>query len=300
MLIDSQPHYKFYHYYPSLAGACVFLALFGVTTVWHAVLIIKHRTWYFIPLLIGGIFEVVGYATRIWSNRQAPNPTIGPYIVNTLLILVAPALFAASIYMVLGRIILSVDGESLSLIKKRWLTKVFVTSDVVTFFVQLGGAGLLASSDPTQAKLGSHIILAGLLLQIIIFGFFVVVGLVFHRRLLAMPTSLSHDPSLPWKKYLYILYITCGFIMFRSIVRVAEFVQGFEGEIYTHEVFLFLFDALPMAAVMVIFNIWYPSFFSKQARKTIGNRGCLDSSVELSRYRAYKFREYLPRFARES
>jgi hypothetical protein len=62
-------------------------------------------------------------------------------------------------------------------------------------------------------------------------------------------------------------------------VRVAEFVQGFEGEIYTHEVFLFIFDAIPMAAVMVIFNIWYPSFFTKQARMS---RECLDSSVELS------------------
>jgi hypothetical protein len=41
--------------------------------------------------------------------------------------------------MVLGRIILSVDGESYSLIKKRWLTKTFVTGDVLTFFIQLGG-----------------------------------------------------------------------------------------------------------------------------------------------------------------
>jgi hypothetical protein len=70
--------------------------------------------------------------------------------------------------------------------------------------------------------------------------------------------------------------------MFRSIVRVVEFVQGFEGEIYTHEVFLFLFDALPMAAVMVIFNIWYPSVFSKQAKEATVDRECMSSSVELS------------------
>jgi hypothetical protein len=70
--------------------------------------------------------------------------------------------------------------------------------------------------------------------------------------------------------------------MFRSIVRVAEFVQGFEGEIYTHEVFLFLFDAIPMAAVMVIFNIWYGYFVFKQTSKTVLNRGCLNSNVELS------------------
>lgn len=71
-----------------------------------------------------------------------PNLTIGPYVVQTLLLLVAPALIAASIYMILGRIIASVDGESYSLIRKRWLTKVFVTSDVVTFFIQLGGTSI--------------------------------------------------------------------------------------------------------------------------------------------------------------
>lgn len=42
--------------------------------------------------------------------------------------------------MVLGRIILSVDAESYSLIKKKWLTKTFVISDVVCFLVQLAGA----------------------------------------------------------------------------------------------------------------------------------------------------------------
>lgn len=83
--------------------------------------------------------ELVGYAARGASNKEAPNPTIGPFVVQTLLLLLAPALLAASIYMVLGRIIMSVDGESCSLIKIRWLTKIFVTSDAVTFIVQLAG-----------------------------------------------------------------------------------------------------------------------------------------------------------------
>jgi hypothetical protein len=83
--------------------------------------------------------EVIGYAARGISHGQAPNPTIAPYVISTLLLLVAPALFAASIYMILGRIILSVDAEAHSLIKTRWLTKVFVTSDVGSFFIQLAG-----------------------------------------------------------------------------------------------------------------------------------------------------------------
>ena len=140
----------------------------------------------------------------------------------------------------------------------------------------------MASSDASTSNLGSHIILAGLLIQILIFGFFVSVSVVFQRRMSVILTSRSYNRSLPWKKYLYILYITCGFIMFRSIVRVAEFVEGFEGEILTHEVFLFIFDAVPMLAVMVIFNFWYPSNFSERERKALLGRECVESSVELS------------------
>ena len=143
------------------------------------------------------------------------------------------------------------------------------------------GAALLASTDPSTSENGSHIVLAGLAIQIIIFGFFVATALIFQRRLQAFPTRLSHDVSIPWKKHLYVLYVTCGFIMFRSIVRIAEFVEGFEGEILTHEVFLFVFDAIPMGSVMAIFIIWYPSSFSVQARKLTASRECLDSNVEL-------------------
>tara|TARA_R110002003_G_scaffold9_36_gene681 strand:- start:8355 stop:8507 length:153 start_codon:yes stop_codon:yes gene_type:complete len=43
--------------------------------------------------------------------------------------------------MMLGRIILVTDGEHYSIIRKRWLTKLFVTGDVISFLMQ--GAGKL-------------------------------------------------------------------------------------------------------------------------------------------------------------
>jgi hypothetical protein len=58
---------------------------------------------------------------------------------QSLLILLAPALFAASIYMVLARIINLVDGEALSVIKVKFVTKVFVLGDVLSFLVQSTG-----------------------------------------------------------------------------------------------------------------------------------------------------------------
>jgi hypothetical protein len=58
---------------------------------------------------------------------------------QSLLPLLGPALFAASIYMVLGRIIRLTDGESHSSIKSKWLTKIFVTGDVLGFLAQSAG-----------------------------------------------------------------------------------------------------------------------------------------------------------------
>lgn len=62
-----------------------------------------------------------------------------PYVVQSLLLLLAPSLFSASIYMILGRIIRLLKGERHSVIRRTWLTKIFVTGDVLSFFIQSGG-----------------------------------------------------------------------------------------------------------------------------------------------------------------
>lgn len=73
------------------------------------------------------------------SSRESPNWTLGPYLIQTLFLLLAPALLAASIYMFLGRIILVLQAESHAIMRKKWLTKVFVTGDVLSFLLQGSG-----------------------------------------------------------------------------------------------------------------------------------------------------------------
>lgn len=64
---------------------------------------------------------------------------------QTLLLLIAPALMAASIYMILGRIILLTDGEVHAVFKRRWLTKIFVFGDVLSLFLE--AAGMLSGTS---------------------------------------------------------------------------------------------------------------------------------------------------------
>lgn len=83
--------------------------------------------------------EIIGYINRAIASTQTPDWTLGPFIAATLTLLLAPALYAASIYMELGRIIRAVDGEHQCIIRLRWLTKIFVTGDVFSFLVQSAG-----------------------------------------------------------------------------------------------------------------------------------------------------------------
>ncbi|EXL68137.1 hypothetical protein FOPG_15789 [Fusarium oxysporum f. sp. conglutinans race 2 54008] len=85
-------------------------------------------------LLMG---EIIGYIGRAIGARENPGCwTLGPFVIQSLLILIAPALMAASVYMILGRIILLTEGEKFALIRQRRLTKVFVTGDIVSLWIQ--------------------------------------------------------------------------------------------------------------------------------------------------------------------
>lgn len=258
---DSSPNsdFRYFHYDPSLAAAVIFVILFAVSTVWHILQLFRTRTWIMVPFVIGGIFEVVGYAARGVSCKQSPNWTLTPYIIDTVLVLVAPALFAASIYMELGRIILVTDGERRSIIRQKWLTKIFVMGDILSFLMQAGGGGLMAEKKSSSIRTGQHIVVGGLVVQILFFGFFVAVGAVFNIRINRRPTGRSESPEIPWKRHMWALYGASILILVRSIFRVVEYQQGNDGYLLSHEVFLYIFDAVLMLGVMVLLNFIHPS-----------------------------------------
>ncbi|GKZ22387.1 hypothetical protein AbraIFM66951_011555 [Aspergillus brasiliensis] len=252
--------YKLYEYEPSVGAAIVAAGLFAATSLLHLFQMIRRRTWCFVPFVIGGFFETFGYIARYYSARETPSWTVKPYVGQELLLLLAPALFSASIYMILGRIIRLLHGESYSLIRPSWLTKIFVTGDVLSFFIQSGGGGMMASAKtPDKVSLGNNMIVVGLIVQLVFFGFFIIVAIIFHRRMAASPTEVSLTLTPPWYTYMRVLYTASVLIMVRSVYRVLEYVQGSEGVLQQNELFLYVFDALLMFLCCILFNVMHPS-----------------------------------------
>ncbi|CAH0047799.1 unnamed protein product [Clonostachys solani] len=251
--------FKLYHYDPNRGAAGAFVALFILCTIVHLYRLVRGRTWFFIPFIIGLAFEAAGYVGRNISAGETPNWTTGPYILQSLTLLLGPTLLAASIYMALGRLIRLLNADRHSLIRTTWLTKVFVLGDVLSFLTQSGGGGMLANAKTqSDMSMGENIIMGGLFIQIIFFGFFIIVTYIFHRRIMLSPTPTSRSIEVPWLRFLYVMYAASVLIMVRSIFRVAEYAGGYSGPLQSSEAYIYIFDATLIFIVAVLFGVWHP------------------------------------------
>ncbi|KAJ5803405.1 uncharacterized protein N7503_005855 [Penicillium pulvis] len=280
-------NFTYYYYTPSAAAAAIFIVLFGLSTLLHFYQLVRTRTWFMIPFLIGGILETIGYVGRLLSSRESPNFTEGPYVIQSALILIAPAFFAASIYMTLGRIIFMTDAEKCSVIKLKWLTKIFVAGDVLSFLMQASGAGLMVANSSSPST-GEHVIIGGLFVQIVFFGLFTITAIVFQARISKSPTGRSIDLGNIWPRHMTALYISSILILVRSIVRVVEYLEGYSGYLMKHEVFIYIFDALLMFSVMLVLQYSHPSEIN-----------CLLGRGEKYSEKMIKTRKFVPRSALE-
>lgn len=162
--------------------------------------------------------------------------------------------------MVLGRIIILLHGEALSPIRPSWPTKSFVTGDILSFFVQSAGAAILTSNF----NAGKAIILFCIAAQIAYFGGFVVTGAIFHARITRRPTAETARLDAMANKWsggrgvLHVVYAVSSMIFKRSVFRLAEFAGGSSIRLMTHEVVLYVVDAVPMLFVMVILILLHP------------------------------------------
>ncbi|KAM5352940.1 hypothetical protein ACJ41O_005662 [Fusarium nematophilum] len=248
--------YYLWRYLPSVGAAVLFLLLFLASFLFISWKIWRTRTKFCIVFAIGCFFQVIGYGARAGAHSKTER--IMPYAVQNMFIIIAPVLFAASIYMVLARIINSIRAEKYSMIRPTKLTKTFVLGDVLSFLIQGGASGMMVVQNPNMVKWGERIIILGLMVQVVMFALFCAIAVVFHRRMRRAPTAESLDGLIPWEESLVMLYAVSILIMVRSIFRVVEFAQGYTGYALSHEWTLYVFDSLLMWLVTVLFAWRFP------------------------------------------
>ncbi|WWD09504.1 hypothetical protein V865_007628 [Kwoniella europaea PYCC6329] len=242
-------------YIPNKAGNIIVAEFFTHSAFFILLCYIHRPIRWFLVLLIGSVTHSIGLWLRL-GIRALPH-SIGFVVVEEVLVVLSPCAYLAALYVLLGRITQHLDGAKyLRPIKPEKVAKIFVWSDVITFLIQGNASGLLSNDNPTVVTAARYAILVGLVLQFISFLFFCYLVVIFFYRVRKEAPQLYRLRR--WKRLYLALMFTCIAMLVRSIYRIAEYAQNHPGYLYTHEVYFFTLDCLPMWLVISTYVVFWP------------------------------------------
>ncbi|KAG8871771.1 hypothetical protein FRB98_000494, partial [Tulasnella sp. 332] len=233
------------------------LTLVGLAFYLPVTLAMFFNVWsrggkYMLCMAIGGAFYCAGLALRYPLHSQPDS--LGIYIGMYMFVILSPCAFIATTYMLLGRLTREVRMGHYLLIKPTKLTKYFVISDCSTFFIQASGGGLA--------------FLLGLVLQLISFAIFTFLFLFWgfkvrkHAQSVWLRDELVGKPwHKDWRALAATMLVSCAGITVRSLFRVIENAEGFEGPLTTTESYFYCLDSLPLFIAIVGYLPFWPSEF---------------------------------------
>ncbi|KAF2744742.1 RTA1-domain-containing protein [Sporormia fimetaria CBS 119925] len=282
-----------YGYYPSIGANGFFAGFFALCLIINLVLGIKYKTWtYLIALGFGCLGETVGYVGRIllWKN---PYSDLG-FQIQICCLIISPAFIAAGIYLSLKHIVLQF-GESWSRLRPSWYTWLFISGDLLSLVLQGAGGGLAATADNDEKlrDLGTNLMIAGVIWQVVclaLFGYFLAeYAFRTHRH----RDSLSSDSLrlLKSTKFrLFIAGIATAYVtvLARCVYRIPELTGGWGSELMKAEAEFIVLEGVMIVLAVLALTAFHPGYCFPALANTIGkNRGekafADNSSAEVER-----------------
>jgi hypothetical protein len=141
-------------------------------------------------------------------------------------------------YLSLRFISVTIYGTDISRIRPIRYTQIFVTCDFFSLILQGAGGGIASvrSQDNQDPALGTNIMIAGLAFQVFTIALFMLLCAEYAYRVVTSGREL--DPAYAhlrdtkrFKGFLWMIAFTTVCIQIRSIYRLIELSQGWEGEL---------------------------------------------------------------------
>ncbi|KAF8732544.1 ARM repeat-containing protein, partial [Rhizoctonia solani] len=257
---EPKPRDPILKYTPSKGWAVVMGSLYALTALACLTWFFRHRGRYMFAIIIGAGFYSIGLFLRI---MYAGDPTnVGKYAVMNLIILLSPCGFIAGVYMFLSRLAYHLDAVDLLAINARKLTKIFVISDVGDGWWIDCNSKSQHTEPREQGELKlirdveSHgltvmqVFLGGLVAQLISFLVYTVVFALFiHRVYKYRREEWDNRPQgfrNHWLALVWMMAISCLFIIIRSVYRAVESAEGREGNLASHELYFYILDTIAL------------------------------------------------------
>ncbi|KJR85468.1 rta1 domain protein [Sporothrix schenckii 1099-18] len=248
-------------YQPSIPASAVFIALFAIALVVHAVEGLRWRHTlggFAIPMILGCIDEIIGYSGRIIMHG---NPfSFNGFLIQIICITTAPVFICAAIYVTLSRTIDFLD-RSLARFNPKFFIWFFIPCDVISLIFQAAG-GALSSTSSGGDRLGVNMSLFGLSFQVftlVIFIFFSADYLVrYYRRNSGLSTHLANPGR--FRLFMGGLWAAILLILVRCIYRIDELSEGYSGALFHNESVFYGLESVMIVLAVFSLVIGQPGF----------------------------------------
>jgi uncharacterized membrane protein len=259
----------------SIVGATIILLLSAVLIYQY----IRYCSWFFWAAIVAVAMETVGFICRLVSATDERRDL--PFLIAFLMILLAPSFLAAACYTAFSRVVwFSCPTHELNF-KTLWcfpmyITPTFVIFDLLSFVIQLAGAGAISrgydldhspgrtmESSEKKVSSGRIILIFGLILQLSCYMVFAIIAMRYFFISKRWRSSDLGDWKM-WRRLSYFINIAAALITLRAIYRTMEIPYDKEtGLLYLqrNEWCFWCFDALPIVLVLVVMVAWHPGRF---------------------------------------
>lgn len=265
-----------YIYDPSIPLAIVGATVFTLISAFSIYQYLRHRSWFFWAAIIGVVMLTVGHMCRLASALDENEDL--PFLISWIMILCAPSFLAAACYTAFSRVVwFSCPTHALHFKAlwcfPRWITPTFVVLDLLSFLIQLAGATQISrqydhdaspsrSIESSERKVlpGRVILVLGLVLQMLCFVSFSIISVRYFYISRHWRAFDLGDLKL-WRKLSYTINVSSILIALRAVYRTMEIPHdrnyGLK-YLQSHEWCFWVFDALPILTVLLVFAVWHP------------------------------------------
>ncbi|KAJ7082390.1 RTA1-like protein [Mycena belliarum] len=282
-----------YGYVPSESIAILFLVLYGISTLLHIGQATFYRMWWLFPTaVLCGIGELLGWGGRLWSSSS---PTVRtPFIIQISTTIIAPTPLLAATFIIFSRVVQQL-GSSYSWLTPKWYTILFLPGDVIALVVQGIGGGMASTADDLAgAETGSKVMLGGIGFQFAVIIIFSILSGDFIRRYLCdQPVRGrvgSRGPLTPaLKLMLAALVFSTTTLFIRSVYRIIELQDGWNGRIIHTELYFNVLDGGMVVLAIFTLNFAHPGLLLRPASTPALEKNATLQSEETGQMNVYLY-----------
>lgn len=268
---------------PNKGANLAALILFAILWVWNTIAGVWTKQWWFgISFFIGCGLETAGYIARFLSSDDPYE--LNYFLVQIICLTLAPAFFMGGVYYLLAKFAM-IYGSDTSRLKPMHYSYIFISCDLLSIVLQAIGGGMASTAltNDEDTGPGTHVMVAGLAVQVAAMTLFFLLCFDFSYRIYSRKrTAKLSNPDIspdqldaelfepkysfirrnqPWYHIFLGAIAICSILIYiRCIYRLIELAEGWEGYLILRERYFLVLEALIVVIGTAVLSIVHPGF----------------------------------------